>query len=75
MFDFINKKICHIINLILLASASKHTKCAPLSNQKFTTQPTLINLHPNEYTQGLRHYPFTVSLDKCVGCCDNLNDL
>ena len=45
MFDFINEKICHIINLILLASASKHTKCAPLSNQKFTTQPTLINLH------------------------------
>ena len=23
-----------------------------LSNQKCTTQPTIINLHPNEYNQG-----------------------
>ena len=30
-----------------------HTKCVSLSNQKCTTQPTLINLHPNEYTKGL----------------------
>ena len=26
-------------------------------------QPTLINLHPNEYTQGLHYYPFAVNLD------------
>ena len=27
------------------------------------TQPTLINLHLNEYTHRLRYYPFTVYLD------------
>ena len=39
------------------------------------TQPTLINLHPNEYSQKLHYYPFVVKLDRHVGRCDNLNDL
>ena len=26
-------------------------------------QPTLIDLHPDEYTVGLRYYPFAVNLD------------
>ena len=37
-----------LLNSIL--SASNHTKCVSLSNQKGMTQPTLINLHPNEYS-------------------------
>ena len=37
-------------------NVSSHTKC--------TTQPTIIDLRPNEYTQGLRYYPFAVYLDK-----------
>ena len=32
-------------------SASSHTKCVPINNQKCMTQPTLIKLHPNEYSQ------------------------
>ena len=36
-----------------IGNTSNHIKCVSLSNQKFTTQPTIINLHPNEYTQGL----------------------
>ena len=38
-------------------------------------QPTLINLHPNEYSQVFHYYPFVVKLDRCVGSCNNLNDL
>ena len=38
-------------------------------------QPTLINLHPNEYDQELHYHPFAVKLDKCVGSCNTLNDL
>ena len=34
-----------------------------------------INLHRNEYTQGLHYYPFTVNLDRCVGICNAVNDL
>ena len=37
-------------------------------------QPTFINLHPNECTQGLRYYPFADNLDRCVGSCNTVND-
>ena len=40
------------------------------------TQPTLINLHANKYSQGLRYYLFAVNLDRCLGSCNTLlNDL
>ena len=37
--------------LINMINACNHTKCVSLSNQKCVIQPTLINLHPNEYSQ------------------------
>ena len=43
--------------LASIVHVSSHTKRLSLSNQKCTTQPTIINLYPNEYTQGLRYYP------------------
>ena len=39
------------------------------------TQPTLINLHANEYSQEFHYYPFVVKLDRCVGSCNTINDL
>ena len=39
------------------------------------TQPTVINLNSNEYTQGLCYYTFAVNLDRYVGSCNTLNDL
>ena len=41
----------------------------------YMTQPTLINLHPNEYSQEFPYYPYVVKLDRCVGSCNTLNDL
>ena len=38
------------------------------------TQPTFINLHPNEYTLGLRYYSLAV-IDRCMGSYNTLNDL
>ena len=49
MFGLIKKVF--IVLLIGLTDASNHTKCISLSNQKYMIQPTLINLHPNEYSQ------------------------
>ena len=46
-----------------------------LSNKKCTTQDTLINLHPNEYSQEFHYYPFVVKLDRCVGSCNAPYDL
>ena len=39
------------------------------------TQPTLINLHLNEYSQELRYYTYAVNLDRCAGSCNTLNNL
>ena len=58
--------LCNIVN------GSNHTKYVSLSNQKCMTQSTLINLHPNEYSQEFRYNPFVVKLDRCVGSCDTL---
>ena len=73
MFGVIKK----ISNQLLtgLDKAFNHAKCVPLTTQKCTTQPIPIDLHPNEYTQGLCYYPFAVNLDRCVGICNTLNDL
>ena len=73
MFKFIKKVFAVLLTSIV--NASNHTKCVSLSNQQCSTQPTLINLQPNEYTQGLRYYPFAVNLDRCTGNCNTLNDL
>ena len=57
-----------------IVGASNHTKCLSLSNQKCITQPTLINLHPHEYSQALHYDPLAVNLDRCAGSCNTLDD-
>ena len=39
------------------------------------SQPTFLNLLPNECNQGLCYYPFAVNLDRCVESCNTLYDL
>ena len=46
-----------------IVDASNYTKCVSLQNLQCMTQAILINLHPNQYTQGLRYYPLAVNLD------------
>ena len=58
-----------------LINGSDHAKCVLLSNQKYMTEPTFINLHPNEYTQELHYYPFAVKLNRYVGSCSTLSHL
>ena len=58
-----------------LVNRSNHTKCVLLSNQKCITQPTLINLHPNEYVHEFHYYPYAIKLDRYVGSCNTLNDV
>ena len=53
--------------LSYIINGSNYTKCVSLSNQECIIQPTLINLHLNEYSQEFHHYPFAVRLDRCVG--------
>ena len=64
-----------IVLLTNIVNLSNHKKCVSLSNHKCEIQPTLINLHPNEYIQEFNYYPFAIKLDRCVGSCNTLNDL
>ena len=48
MFRLFKKMFIGLLTII--ASASNHTKCVSLSYQKCMTEPTLVNLHPNEYS-------------------------
>ena len=73
MFGLIKKIIIGLLTGIV--SASNHTKCVTLSNQKCMIQPTLINLHRNVYIQEFHYYLFVVKLDRCFGSCNTLNDL
>ena len=73
MFGLIKKKFIGL--LTDLVNWSNHTKYISLSNQKWMIQPTLINLHLNQYSQELHYYPSAVKLDWCVGSCNTLNDL
>ena len=68
MFGLIKKMFTGLLTSIV--SATNPTKCVLLSNQ-----PTIINLHPSEYTQRLHYYPFMVNLDRCIRSCYTLNDL
>ena len=59
MFELIEKMFIRV--LTVLVSTSNNTNYVSLSNQKCMTQPTLINLHSNEYSQKLHYYPFAVN--------------
>ena len=36
---------------------------------------SIVNLHPNEYSQEFHYYLVAVKLDRCVESCNTLNDL
>ena len=53
MFRLIRKIFIRLLTSIV--NDSSHAKCKSINNQKYMIQFTLINLHPNEYRQGLRY--------------------
>ena len=49
--------------LTAIVHVSNHTKYMLLSNQKCMIQPTIINVHRNEYIQEFHYYLLAVKLD------------
>ena len=49
-----------------VVSLSDYTKCVLLN-----FQPTLIYLHPNEYSQDFHWYQFVVKSNRCCGICNS----
>ena len=72
IFGLFKKKFIGL--LTVLVNGCSHTKCVLRIKKKCMTQPTLINLHSNEYIQEFHYYPFVVKLDRCVGSCNTIND-
>ena len=66
---------CVLKNLYLPLLTPDHVKFISFKNQQHITQPTLMNLHLNEYIEGLHYYPFIRNLDRSMGSCNTLNDL
>ena len=72
MFQLVKKMF--IVLLSSMVNASNHTKCVSLSKQKCMIQLTLINLHPNEYSQEFQYFQFSAKLDWYTGIYNILND-
>ena len=58
---------------IALSSFSRSlvTKSVSLNNELCTIRPTLIDLNPVEFN----YYLFMISLNKCSGSCNSVDDL
>ena len=41
-----------------------------MSNQKYKIKTKIININNNELT----FYPFSITVNKCSGSCNNIND-
>ena len=67
--DFLKKLFLGLLNfresLTNMDNVSSLAICISLNNQLCMARPTLIDLNPDEYNQGLRCYPFMVNLDMC----------
>ena len=70
MFRFFKRMF--IVLLTSLGSASSHTKRVSLRNHKCEIRSTLINLHPNGFSQELHYHLFDIKLDRCIGSCNTL---
>ena len=73
MSRFVKKSL--VILLTSIVSVLNRQNAMSKRHQKYTTQPTLINLHPNEYSQELLYYLLAFNLDRCVRSCNTLHDL
>ena len=71
MFGFIKKVFVvamPFFNLNLLNV--NFLECVSLNNQECKVRSEIINVNNNEPV----FYPFSIRVNKCSGCCNNIND-
>ena len=59
---------------MLCFSEQISTKCLSLNRQLCVIRIILIDLSSDEYNQGLHHYQFVVSIDRCNPSCNTFDD-
>ena len=62
-------------SLASMANASNFTTGTSLNNQSYIARPSLINLNPDEFNEGLHYFPFMFNLDRCNRSCNTLDNL
>ena len=78
MFGFIKKMFVGLLSVCAIVSFGKSLasiykgpiKCVPLNNQPCQARPTIVN---KNYDETL-FYPFNVSVNKCGGMFDTIDD-
>ena len=67
--------MCRLIKQVFIAllsfSGSLATRYLSLNNEPIMTRPTLLDINSIE----LKYYPFMITLDKCNGSCNVVDDL
>ena len=63
--------IKQVFMLLMSFSESLVSKCVPLNNDPCIVTPTFINLNTVEPN----FFPFMISLNKCSGVCNVVDDL
>ena len=59
---------------LLSFSGSLAIKCILLDTESLFARLTLVDLNPDDVSQGLRHYPFMASSDKCNESCNTVDN-
>ena len=67
MFELIKQMLIALLSF----SRSIAAKCVSLNNKSCVARPTLVSLNPIE----ISFYPFMISLDRCNGRCNTVDDL
>ena len=52
-------------------SNANSLECVSMNNQKCKIRPEIINVNNNEPA----FYPFSITVNKCSGSCNNINNL
>ena len=60
-----------VLELVLFCyDGALFIKCVSMNNQPCLVRPTLIDLNPDKH----HYYPFIVSMSRCDGSCNTLED-
>ena len=71
MFRFIRKMFVVAMTFFSFNQLNVNSlECVSMNNQKCRTRTKIININNHESV----FYPFSINVNKCSGCCNNIND-
>ena len=68
IFSFVKKVF--VFGLTVLSSITNALECVSMKNQECKVRPKTININSSNPI----FYPFSVTINRCSGTCNNIND-